>query len=701
MSMVAARGSGGEKSARPSRRRRRVVFVIGANPVERERVAEVVRKVADEVRRCDALGDVDLGIVSASASVLVLAPDATASPTLVAAIRRFRAEDPATSIVMCVRAHSRTPHVLARLARAGLDELTFIDQPDTAERLTREVGRRLASALPVALVRAVLPRTDHDAETYCAWCYRNAYRRLHVDSVADWFRENRKTVNRHLQAAALPPVHELISKARLLHTANRLDTSRSSIETSARLLEFGSASALAMFVKRQTRRSPSELRARGAQACEVTCRHKNQTALDSATRMRMASCPHGPPKPVGNFIFRLDARDNSWYMRGHGGRALSLGCLLLLPALSVGQSRPELRLRPATARLDESFTNIVAIRELSDGRVLVAEEPRDIRLIAADFRHNRVTQVGGLGDGPGEYRSVYTLLALGRDSTLLVDWQAGKWTFFDGLRAVASRSTVFVPNGDRISRFLFGADSLGRVLEVRSHRYRRSHDGRPVGRTRDNADSLIVLLHHRAGIRVTDRPTTRVDTLARVRGSAARQTEAVREAVPGSPVVWILNSPFASEEQSLLFRDGWIVLLLMHPYRVEWIAPYGARGAVTALPDAQVRMDDRQVRAAIARKWPRVRPQFRPDEIPPSPTVLPPFGNNALHALPDGRVLIRRTYDANYPGTFYDIVNRRGQLVERLALGPNERVVGFGVRSVYVATRDADDVEHLSQHPWP
>jgi hypothetical protein len=37
----------------------------------------------------------------------------------------------------------------------------------------------------------------------------------------------------------------------------------------------------------------------------------------------------------------------------------------------------------------------------------------------------------------------------------------------------------------------------------------------------------------------------------------------------------------------------------------------------------------------------------------------------------------------------------------QVAMAENERIVGFGVKSVYVAWKDADDIERLRRHPWP
>ncbi len=62
------------------RRRRKVVFIVGASAVERERVAATVRSTADEVRQCITLGEVDAALIKESAAVIVIAPDQTPTP---------------------------------------------------------------------------------------------------------------------------------------------------------------------------------------------------------------------------------------------------------------------------------------------------------------------------------------------------------------------------------------------------------------------------------------------------------------------------------------------------------------------------------------------------------------------------------------------------------------------------------------------
>jgi hypothetical protein len=90
-----------------------------------------------------------------------------------------------------------------------------------------------------------------------------------------------------------------------------------------------------------------------------------------------------------------------------------------------------------------------------------------------------------------------------------------------------------------------------------------------------------------------------------------------------------------------------------------------------------------------------------PDSSPDWPATLPPYRSPvALLAAPDGRVVVPRLASADHPETRYDVVNRRGLLDGQLILRPNERIVGFGAATVYVAVSDDDGIQRLQRHPW-
>lgn len=358
------------------------------------------------------------------------------------------------------------------------------------------------------------------------------------------------------------------------------------------------------------------------------------------------------------------------------------------PATARAQPAPTRRLVGEALDLHDAFTRIGGVRELADGRTLVVDWSEN-RLNVANWRSGAVQQVGVEGRGPGEYRYVGALHALARDSSLLVDG-GGRFLLLDDARIVET-----IPYAQRRGRPLpltAGADRSGRIL-VTEHLAKGSKAGHLVSTLPNYADSVRLLLE--------DRASGRREIIAMLDGGSLGVREARRPVAPGNPpVTWRLVNPLAVEEQAVLFPDGWTAVVRRQPYRVDWRAPSGRWRAGTPLPFERVSLDGAQKSFAMRRHY-KPSAGFSPDDVPPWPTQLPPFSREAVVPMPDGRVAIRRMPDARIRKTMYDIVDRQGRLSGRLELAENERIAGFGQRSVYVVEKDGDDLEWLRKHPWP
>jgi hypothetical protein len=70
-------------------------------------------------------------------------------------------------------------------------------------------------------------------------------------------------------------------------------------------------------------------------------------------------------------------------------------------------------------------------------------------------------------------------------------------------------------------------------------------------------------------------------------------------------------------------------------------------------------------------------------------------------ASTDGKLLVLRTPSVDFPDTRYDVINHRGELERQLLLAPNEKVIGFGAKSVYVSVTAKDGKQSVERHPWP
>lgn len=349
---------------------------------------------------------------------------------------------------------------------------------------------------------------------------------------------------------------------------------------------------------------------------------------------------------------------------------------LLIPALAAAQRAPAIPLKPANATLSEEFSRIIGVRELRDGRVLIADG-KEVRLVVASFDARSVTPVGRQGRGPGEFQSLGRLVSLAGDSSLIVDWGNQRWLILSGARvAVTVPPESPALTATRVS--VTSADGSGYVLaEVYA---------RPLpGRRWNPADSMCL-------VRV-ERTTGRADTVGRIRPRYERGQLFGRGEVSVPPL--------AIGEQALLFLDGWMAIARLEPYQVEWRSPDGRTIRGTPLPFSVTKVNEREKRAYFdreAKAWGRA-PQYAPNPV--WPENLPVFERDALLAAPDGMVLVRRMPTASVSDTRYDVVDRRGTLVRQISLPENQWIVGFGRRAAYLVVTDADGIQRIERHPWP
>jgi hypothetical protein len=141
------------------------------------------------------------------------------------------------------------------------------------------------------------------------------------------------------------------------------------------------------------------------------------------------------------------------------------------------------------------------------------------------------------------------------------------------------------------------------------------------------------------------------------------------------------------------------------PYRVDWWSPAGGWVHGKPLPFKPVKLDaDERKRYMEARVKGTGKPAKSPDEVKNWADAYPAFDASGLGdnpaTMPDGRLLIRRYPIALDSVLRYDIVNRKGELEAQLVIKENEKVIGFGSKSIYIVEEDADGVTWLRRHPW-
>jgi hypothetical protein len=354
----------------------------------------------------------------------------------------------------------------------------------------------------------------------------------------------------------------------------------------------------------------------------------------------------------------------------------------MVAARAPAQHAPAFTLKPAMATLPEEFERINMVRELADGRVLVADISSNGRLVVADFAAGTVRSISRTGMGPGEYFSPpRRLFPLADDSTLFLSGnRPPRWLLLKGADVV-----VTVPPDSRAylaANESFGADEHGNVL------------GRAILSGNQLAPDLTEYRY--AGV-IANRSSARIDTVIQLTG----ETYQIRVGKVNDRPFYALNPLIMSTpEAMMMFQDGWTAIARMNPYRVDWRRPDGTILAGAPLPRAPVKMDNREKRALDQRYRRQYGKPFDARNVGFAEFIAP-IRSSLLIAAPGGAVAIFRQQWSGAPDTDYDFVDRKGALIGTLTLPWTERLIGFGNHSAYVVVTDEDGIEHLRKHPWP
>lgn len=363
--------------------------------------------------------------------------------------------------------------------------------------------------------------------------------------------------------------------------------------------------------------------------------------------------------------------------------------IFAVPLEQAVAQRPEAprAIRAISAASPEEFTRVTSVRELANGRVLVADN-RENRLMLIDFGGTAPRSLARSGDGPGEFRSVSQVHRLRGDSTLVVDARALRWTVLAGIGVVRTLNAApFSAVSQQVP--LCGADNMGNVCVIKPKTIAAPQPGLPIMGTINDAESLVVL-------RVSLADVSRVDTLMSMPG---RFLGAARGSKGG--MNYFYYNPLAVESQAQLDIDGWLAYVSPGPYQVTWKTPDGnlIRGPVIEQP---VTLDEAMKVRAIQEYAPSLaRAGFTPSDFPKWPAWIPAIPNDALQLTWQKTLVIQRIAMPGRTERVYDVVDRTGKRIDRVFVPSNQRIVGFGASSVYVVTADSDGLEKLTKHPWP
>lgn len=386
--------------------------------------------------------------------------------------------------------------------------------------------------------------------------------------------------------------------------------------------------------------------------------------------------------------------------------------LFALAAASARLDAQAIRPLPAPdARLDEPFTNLTAIRELGDGRV-VAVDPRDKVVQLVDLKAGTVKKVGREGSGPKEYGLPMALFALPNNTSAIFDPLNSRLLMIGAngepgefLKLPATTSSARGPGGGTMVSMTppRAADNQGRFYITGSPLVFNG-DGPPT-----QADSVALL-------RVTP-STGKVDTL----GYLEQPKQNIQASGTGGRMQMRVGmaNPYVARDEWFVTPDGRVGILRSPEYRLDWISPTRTQGPALAYEKLKVTeghkqqwRDSRRGATAImmTNNNGRVTTQsgsagaggIQIPEPTDWPEYMPPFvANGSIYPAPNGTVWVNRTRDARDNVPKYDVIDASGKVAYRVSLPPKTRVVGFGAGVVYTVQTDEDDLQYLQRHKLP
>lgn len=362
------------------------------------------------------------------------------------------------------------------------------------------------------------------------------------------------------------------------------------------------------------------------------------------------------------------------------------------------QQAPPVSFGMATAAFEDGLGSMRGVRELDDGRVLVADGFG--AAVIAWKPGGGADTLTNTGQGPEEYRTPDGLFPLPDGATLLVDLGNARLT----------RIEADLGFGETwpIAR---GGPNAGMTMMI------------PVGTDREGGIYFQQRLDGMAGISDSaavarfDPATGETSEVGRVR--LAEQTR-VESGDANNRSVNIRPVPFSNQDAWNVAWDGRVAVARADGYRLEWLDRAGGVTRGPAIPYEPVRVrradqdewldqlggglrveatdDGSGMRMSMSRAPSGSSNADRSDFEWPDEKPVIPAGAVAVDA--EGRAWVRRHVPAG-EAHLYDVFDAGGQRVAQVELPEERRLVTFGAESAYLVRSDEFGFAWLEKYPMP
>lgn len=420
----------------------------------------------------------------------------------------------------------------------------------------------------------------------------------------------------------------------------------------------------------------------------------------------------------------------------------ALVVLAIWATAAEAQQRPPIRqLGAITAKSAETFANLAAVRPLSNGSVLV-NDLAGRRVIMFD---PALSKFALIADSTSATSNAYggrmgSLLAFRGDSSVFVDPASVSMLVIDPAGKVARVMAIpraedataignpFNPAAfDASGRLVYRAGGMrfgGGGANVRT--IVGGGGGAGIPQIPEPPDSAFIAR--------VDLASRKVDTVGVVKIPKVKFE--VKSDERGMSMSSLIN-PLPVVDDWVVTSDGAVAFVRGRDYHVDWVNPDGTRLTSAKIPFDWQRMTDEDkiafidsVKAARERQGanapnptggpaiggggavqniqiftgpgpgggggpggaaPRP-PQVQVNFVPPTdlPDYKPPFFANSTRPDTEGNLWIRTIPTSAIPGgPVYDVINRKGEIVERVQIPAGRTIVGFGPGgAVYLLNRE-------------
>lgn len=356
------------------------------------------------------------------------------------------------------------------------------------------------------------------------------------------------------------------------------------------------------------------------------------------------------------------------------------------------------------AAYEDPFSVVSTVRELPDGRVLVADALGQV-LIRLDLDAGVADTLGSVGEGPAEYRQPDAVWPLPGGLTLLVDLGNGRLTELSPELEFGDTRPYAVgeigPGRELVLAIPQGVDGQGRL-------YFRSFGQMGSEMASDSAY-----------IQRLDLASEVLDSVGRVK---LQETTTRTTGGPNNQNTQVSPIPLSAADAWGVAADGRIVIARSGDYHVEWVE---LDGSITSGPP--VAYEPVPIGRAEKEEWAHVRSETggglgisvemvnnsitmtasrggasRDDDLDGYewPAAKPAFYGRPIPVDSSGRAWVRRHRDGG-DTPVYDVFDGSGTREMAVELAPERRVVGFGNGRVYVVRMDEYGLQFLERYGLP